>query len=345
MKESFSKSKEFIAFVSLIIASLACGQEPIETSIPTALAAPPVPTLTPFQPIYPTTDILATPTPSVIINVESTPPFSIIIEFPQNWITQKDEITIADEMNIKIKDHIDKQPNQYIAAIEKLPQNYLDAVVNLEFISNQDSTPMGGTATCIGINYQTGESIFLTSTHVINNGSDQFHIKHPQLKLDIITSISQSSIATSPNGDFEDIAVFKLPFIPQGISEYLAVGQDLCYLYEPRENALVYVFSYPFINGGYGYTGFFGQGNIETIFDASGQSAQCWYGSVKNISSGIYLPTNLPNRPGASGSLVLDENMQGIGIITGTSPHGALVKPVNSSLLSKLITQTGFSYK
>lgn len=334
------------ALTVMAIAVLACGGcvPPAVTAVPSpANPAIGLPTEAPIE--SPTLQEMPTALPSTELPIqpstEAVPSVTILYNYPQIWMTGEDNAQVNERMSETIKADISARPDQYAAASEVLPEDYLNAVVNIEF-ETDPSNPMGGTATFIGINYATNESIFLTDTHVMNAGSEQFHIKQPYSGLDAVVSMSNVVIAASPEGDFNDIAVVKLPFIPTGVTAYPVGGSNICSTEEPADNAFVTAFAFPYINGGPRYTQYLMQGNVETLTDPSVVSAKCWYGNVQNVSPGVYIPTTMPVRVGASGALVLDQNMQGIGVVSAMSPGGAIVKPLNPTILQNLIAATGY---
>lgn len=334
------RAKISAAAIVLAIAILACDSQAVT---PTMVAIQPATTPTPFQP----TDLIIpspTPTQEVAVQmptqIDNTFPFQVLTTFPQMWMTGEDQSQINERMSETIKADILARPDH---TVPEVPQNYLKAVVNIEF-NTDPSLPVGGTATFIGINPVTNKSIFLTSAHVMSTGLEQFWIRQPLSGLNILTSISDVTIVSSPDGDFADIAIVELPFIPPGITAFPVTGSNLCTTEDPPENMLTKAFAFPYINGGPRYVPYLMHGNVETLTDSSVGTARCWVGDIEGIPTGLYLPTTMPNRPGASGALVLNENQQGIGLVTGTSPHGALVKPLNPAVLQDLIVRSGFVF-
>lgn len=337
------------SLTALAIAIMACDSQavaptlsPIQPTIiptyaqPTDLIMPPTQDLSPATAVQPTLERPPT-------QINDVPPFAVLMRFPQMWETGEDAAQLNERMSNRIKADKDARPDQYAAASEVLRQDYINAVFNIEFVTDPAS-PMGGTGTFIGINTATNESIFLTDTHVIDSGPEQFRIKQPHTNLDLTTSMSQVVVARSPEGDFNDIAVVKLPFIPSGVTAFPVTGSNLCITEEPGENMVMRAFAFPYINGGPRYTPYLMQGNVETLTDESVDLARCWYGNIEGVSPGIYIPTTMPVRVGASGALALDQYQQGVGLVIGMSPHGALVKPFSPALLQDLVAQTGFSY-
>lgn len=337
------------SLVAVAIAILACDSQ---ATPPTLVPLQPTITAPQLQP----TDLMISPTmemspatgmaPTLEIPptlVDDAPPFAVLTKFPQMWQTGEDSSQLNVRMSDRIKADKDARPDQYAAASEVLRQDYINAVFNIEFVTDP-SSPMGGTGTFIGINRATNESIFLTDTHVIDSGPDQFLIKQPHTGLNEVATVSDATVARSPAGDFNDIAVVKLPFIPNGVSAFPVTGSNLCVTEEPPENMVTRAFAFPYINGGPRYTPYLMQGNVETLTDESVGLARCWYGNIEGISPGIYIPTTMPVRVGASGALVLNENQEGIGLVIGMSPHGALVKPLSPALLQDLVAQTGFNF-
>lgn len=324
------------------------------TTVP---AAEPIPT-TADVPTDPGPNIVITPATSTLIVPSSVPdtaippielspttlPLKILTTSPPQWNTGEDEAAIKQRMSDIIVGQISGRP-QYEAASEVLPQNYLGAVVNIEY-EMDPSHPWGGTATLIGLNPQTNESIFITASHVILNENTTFHIKQPHSNIDIATSLDNIVVARSPAGLFNDLAIVKLPFIPEGMQPFPVTGTNLCVTEQPAENAVVRSYSFPYINysdGGTGFTEFLSQGGIELLGDASTDTtATCWY---EEGSGSLFIPTTMPTRPGTSGALVLDQNNQGIAIMKAISPHGAALMPIDTSLLTALIAQTGFVFQ
>lgn len=280
-----------------------------------------------------TPSIISTPT---LEQIATSIPMQILSSSPPQWETGEDGAAIQKRMSDTIVGQISAEGDQYTLASESLPPNYMQAVVNITYDTDK---PWGGTATCIGTNTETNESIFLTASHVMLADNTQFHLRQPHSNLDVQTSLDNIVIARSPEGYFNDLAVIKLPFIPTGIQPFAVSGTELCITQEPPENMAVRSFAFPYINGGPGFIEFFSQGGVELIGDTSIQTATCY----NELASGsLYIPTTMPTRPGTSGALVLDGYDQGIGIMKAMSPHGAAVMPLDKTTLATLIAQTGF---
>lgn len=287
--------------------------------------------------IQPTnTPEIITPTP-----LPTLPTVQILTVDPPQWVTGE----TSDQMHQRMSDVIRAQiaatnPDQYIEAQNQgLPQNYLDAVVNIDY---ESADPWGGTATFIGVNPATNESIFITANHVLLDNTPPFHIKQPHSGMDIILTGDQMTIARAPEGNFYDLAVVKLPFIPEGIQAFPIAGTNLCTTEQPMEGALMRAFAFPYMNrseGGKGFTPFLSNGAVEVLGDEKMGMATCWW---EANGGALYIPTTMPTRPGTSGALVLDAYNQGIGIMKALSPHGSAVMPIDQATLSSLIAQTGF---
>jgi len=288
------------------------------------------------QLLTPTVIPWLTPTPESINT--PIPQINILKVAPVQWNTGETADQVSARMNDTIKAEVDANPDQYSVASQTLSEQYLDAVVNIDFSSG--STHWGGTATFIGFNYKTNESIFLTDTHVLT-GRDKFRIKQPHSGLDVTTSLSNAVVANSPAGFYNDISVVKLPFIPDGISTFPVIGSDLCVNQQPPENMQVFGFGFPYINGGPQYSQFFMNGYVETLGDPVNGYANCWYEAG---SDSIFVPTGMPVRVGASGTLILDVNGQVVGLVKSMSPHGAVIVPIPPGILQSLIQETGFVF-
>lgn len=270
------------------------------------------------------------------------PAIQILKVSPPQWQTGETDVEMQKRMSDVIRAQIAAtNPDQYTEAQNQgLPQNYLDAVVNIDY---ESAHPWGGTATFIGVNPATNESVFITASHVLLDNTSPFHIKQPRSGMDIVLTGDQMTIARAPEGNFYDLAVVKLPFIPEGIQAFPIAGTDLCITQQPAEGALMRAFAFPYMNlseGGKGFTEFLSVGGVETVGDDATGRATCWW---EENGGALYLPTTMPTRPGTSGALVLDASNQGIGIMKALSPHGAAVMPIDKAILASLIAQTGFT--
>lgn len=282
-----------------------------------------------------------TPTPE-IVTPTAIPTVQILTVPPPQWSTGE----TGDQMQKRMSDVIRAQiaatnPDQFAEAQNQgLPENYLNAVVNIDYESND---PWGGTATFIGANPATNESIFITASHVLLDNTSPFHMKQPHSGMDIVLTGDLMTIARAPEGYFYDLAVVKLPFIPAGIQAFPITGTELCVTEQPAEGALMRAFAFPYMNrseGGIGFTSFLSTGAVEVLGDEKTGVATCWW---EENGGALYIPTTMPTRPGTSGALVLDASNQGIGIMKALSPHGSAVMPIDKATLAMLIAQTGFT--
>lgn len=329
---------------------ISCAQQTSAQPVlvePTPIIQPAV-TETHEMPIIITTqEIIPSPTPLIITPTPDVPPTRIPISIyegsPPQWATGETPDQLLARMTSIIKPSIDSF-NQLEQARLILPEHYLNAVVNIQYEIDPSEKPDGGTATFIGINPNTNESIFITDSHVLYEGSRIFHIKQPHNGLDSSISLTDPGVvvARAPSGDFGDLAVVKLPFIPQGVTAFPVVGNDLCTYTQPQAYTGVKGFSYPYINitdGGNGFSPYLAVGAIEEVGDANTAPTTCWR---EQASGYLGIPTTVPTRPGSSGTLLLDDNNVAVGLIRAVSPHGAVVTPLNAEILSGMIAQTGF---
>ncbi|MCX6732459.1 MAG: hypothetical protein NTV98_02875, partial [Candidatus Roizmanbacteria bacterium] len=252
---------------------------PLATQIPSSVEPP--------QPYVSTnTPTIITPTP------ESGSSIQIFTESPPQWATGETEVEIKKRMSQVIFGQLQERPDQFVAAQnEGLPDNYLHAVVNIDY---ESADPWGGTATCIGVNQETGQSIFVTASHVLLDNTSQFHIKQPISGLDMVITGDQMTIARSPAGFFNDVAVIKLPFIPAGTQAFPFAGSGQCVSEQPTENAPFRSFAFPYMNkseGGNGFTQFLSEGVVESVGDPATNMATCWY---ENTSQTLFVPTTMP---------------------------------------------------
>jgi len=271
-----------------------------------------------------------TPEPSLQI-----PPVSIYYGTPPQWAIGESDAQVMAKMI-----DVTKSQNQVERAQSYLPNDYINAVVNLDY---ETEKPWGGTATFIGFNTQTNESIFITDSHVMLSDSTPFHIKQPQTGLDIRLNLQDVVIARAPEGQMRDIAVVKLPFIPQGVTAYTINGNDLCVRTQPVANSELKGLSFPYLNksaGGKGFTPYFASGLIETVGDQNTIPTTCWH---EQASGQLGIPTTVSTRFGSSGTLLLDTQNNAVGLIRVVSPHGAVITPVNAEILNTLDAQTGFT--
>lgn len=298
--------------------------------------------------IITTQDVAPSPTPLIITpSPEPLPtriPVSIYEGSPPQWMTGETPEELLARMTTIIKPSIDSF-NQLEQARLILPEKYLNAVVNLEYKIGPSEKPDGGTATFIGINPTTNESIFITDSHVLADGSKIFHIKQPHSGLNTAVSLTDPGvvIARAPSGDFGDMAVVKLPFVPYGISAFPVVGNDLCTHTQPTAYTGLKGFSYPYINisdGGKGFSPYLAVGAIEEVGDANTLPTTCWREPATGY---LGIPTTIPTRRGSSGTLILDDTNMPIGLIRAVSPHGAVVTPLNMEILTAMVAQTGFT--
>lgn len=285
--------------------------------------------------------LIPTNTPEIIVPT-ALPVLQILTEMPPQWNTGETEEQMMKRMSDTIRASIAAtNPDQFAEAQNQgLPENYLNAVVNIDY---ESAHPWGGTATFIGVNTTTNESIFLTANHVLLDNTSPFHIKQPRSGMNNTIRGDQMTIARAPEGNFYDLAVVKLNFIPEGVQAFPITGTDLCVTQQPVEGTLMRAFAFPYMNlseGGKGFTEFVSVGGVETVGDDTTGRATCWW---EANGGALYIPTTMPTRPGTSGALVLDAYNQSIGIMKALSPHGAAVMPLDKATLASLIAQTGFT--
>lgn len=342
-----------LAFLGMFaFAAAACAPSPTvpvapPLTTPIVEAAPSMTVLPTEQIIIVTADtsqLQPTNTPEIVTPTPlPTPGIQILTEMPPQWNTGETEDQIMKRMSDMIRSQIAAtNPDQFVEAQNQgLPENYLNAVVNIDYESDH---PWGGTATFIGANPATNESIFITANHVLLDNTSPFHIKQPRSDMDILLTGDQMTIARAPEGNFYDLAVVKLPFIPGGIQTFQIPGTDLCITEQPLEGAAMRAFAFPYMNvseGGTGFTPFLSTGVVEMLGNEETGIATCWW---EANGGALYVPTTMNTRPGTSGALVLDTNNQGVGIMKAISPHGAVVMPIDKTTLATLIAETGFTF-
>lgn len=328
-------------------AAAACAPSPTVPVIPPtpiveaapSIVAPPTEQFIIVTPDF--SQIPPTPTPEIIMPT-ALPILQILTDMPPQWNTGETEEQMMKRMSDTIRAQIaGTNPDQFVEGQNQgLPENYLNAVVNIDYESEH---PWGGTATFIGVNQATNESIFLTASHVLLDNTSSFHIKQPHSGMDMVLTGDQMTIARAPEGNFYDLAVVKLNFIPEGIQTFPITGTDLCVTQQPVEGTLMRAFAFPYMNiseGGKGFTEFLSVGGVEVVGDDVTGKATCWW---EANGGALYIPTTMPTRPGTSGALVLDAYNQSIGIMKALSPHGAAVMPIDKATLATLIAQTGFT--
>lgn len=337
-------------FAFAVAACTPSSAQPETLPLPTPIVEAAPNTLVPptEQFIIVTTDasqIQPTNTPEIVTPtaiLPTLPAVQILTDMPPQWITGETEEQMMKRMSDTIRAQIAAtNPDQYAEAQNQgLPENYLNAVVNIDYESEH---PWGGTATFIGVNPATNESLFITASHVLLDDTSAFHIKQPHSGTDIVLTGDQMTIARAPEGNFYDLAVVKLNFIPEGIQTFPITGTDLCVTQQPVEGTLMRAFAFPYMNlseGGKGFTEFMSVGGVEVVGDDATGKATCWW---EANGGALYIPTTMPTRPGTSGALVLDAYNQSIGIMKALSPHGAAVMPIDKATLATLVAQTGFT--